>query len=95
MTDIQKQLAEALERCVNAIQNIGGEHVTDLVNALAAADEAQAALAAHRQQETRKPLTVVELRRLADFCTPKTETGALNYLKFARAVESVHGIKGE
>jgi len=42
------------------------------------------------------PLTDEQLNDLADRCTPNTETGALRYRVFARAIEAHHGItKGQ
>lgn len=50
-------------------------------------------LAAAPKPTQRKPLTDEEISELADRCTPNTETGALNYRVFARAIEDAHGIK--
>jgi hypothetical protein len=42
----------------------------------------------------RQPLTDDQIKKLADNCTPETETGSLNYEKFARDIEAAHDIKG-
>jgi len=46
-------------------------------------------------QPVREPLSDEQLHKFADRCTPNTETGSLNYRKFARAIERAHGIGGD
>jgi len=43
-------------------------------------------------QQVAVPATDDHLCAMADRCTPNTETGSLNYLLYARAIEAHHGI---
>ena len=49
-------------------------------------------LEADAQQAKRVPMTPEHLCALADRLTPNTETGSLDYLRYARAIEAHHGI---
>jgi hypothetical protein len=57
-------------------------------------DDEIAALRAERDALAAKlvPLTEDELDEIADACTPRTETGSLNYGLFYRKICKSHGI---
>lgn len=101
MTDIQKQLAEALEDLhLNASEAMktGGWVPTALhASFWESMANAQGVLAAHRQQEARRPLTLPELAkaRATAGVNPDDYPDDVLIEPIVRAVEAAHGIKGD
>ena len=90
MTDIQKQLAEALEMWLSSDCMSPDDRTRRVI-------ASHAALAAHRQQEAREPMDVEALiEDLSDWARYVTEDRAPQTLeKHIREVFAAHGIKGE
>lgn len=81
-----KKAADAIEELQARYENATAAHEDTMRRAMKAEQERDA-LAAKLV-----PLTEDELDEIADACTPRTETGSLNYGLFYREICKAHGI---